>query len=178
MEKLNLPTYSFNIKLIEQRKYIFDFIRKKFVLLTPEEWVRQNFLKYLVEEKKYPVSLIAVEKEFKLNKLSKRSDVIIYDKQGQPLLIVECKAASVKIDQKVFDQIARYNMTLKVDFLVITNGLDPKKYELTGNESRTASDMEKIKIKVYDKHKERYTYIDICTFYDQCIKGSSVTVSY
>ena len=124
MEKLNLPTYSFNIKLIEQRKYIFDFIRKKFVILTPEEWVRQNFLKYLVEEKKYPASLIFVEKEFKLNNLSKRSDAVVYDKSGNPVLIIECKATSVKIDQKVFDQITRYNMQLKVDFLVITNGLE------------------------------------------------------
>ncbi|PLX19383.1 MAG: restriction endonuclease subunit R, partial [Marinilabiliales bacterium] len=74
MKSLNLPTYSFNIKLIEQIKYIFDFIRKKFVILTPEEWVRQNFLRYLVEEKKYPASLIAVEKEFTLNNLSKRTD--------------------------------------------------------------------------------------------------------
>jgi hypothetical protein len=124
MEKLNLPTYSFNIKLIEQRKYIFDFIRKKFVILTPEEWVRQNFLKYLVEEKKYPASLIVVEKEFKLNNLSKRSDAVLYNKMGNPLLIVECKASSVKIDQKVFDQIARYNMKLKVELLVVTNGLE------------------------------------------------------
>jgi hypothetical protein len=123
MESLNLPTYSFNLKLIEQRKYIFDFIRKKFVLLTPEEWVRQNFLKYLVEEKKYPASLIIVEKEFKLNNLSKRSDAVIYNKQGNPFIIVECKAPEVKIDQKVFDQIARYNMILKVDLLLITNGL-------------------------------------------------------
>jgi hypothetical protein len=124
MEKLNLPTYSFNIKLIEQRKYIFDFIRKKFVILTPEEWVRQNFLKYLVDEKKYPASLIFVEKEFKLNNLSKRSDAVIYNKKGNPVLIIECKATSVKVDQKVFDQIARYNMQLKVDFLIVTNGLE------------------------------------------------------
>ena len=123
MERLNLPTYSFNIKFKEQRKYIFDFIRKKYVLLTPEEWVRQNFLKYLVEEKKYPASLIAVEKEFKLNKLSKRSDVVVYNRLGQPFLIVECKATTVKIDQKVFDQIARYNMKLNVEYLVVTNGL-------------------------------------------------------
>jgi hypothetical protein len=124
MEKLNLPTYSFNIKLIEQRKYIFDFIRKKFVILTPEEWVRQNFLKYLVDEKKYPASLIFVEKEFKLNNLSKRSDAVIYNNKGNPVLIIECKATSVKIDQKVFDQIARYNIQLKVDFLIVTNGLE------------------------------------------------------
>ncbi|MEA2106607.1 MAG: type I restriction enzyme HsdR N-terminal domain-containing protein [Bacteroidota bacterium] len=124
MERLNLPTYSFNIKFIEQRKYIFDFIRKKYVLLTPEEWVRQNFLKYLVEEKKYPASLIAVEKEFKLNTLSKRSDAVVYNRLGQPFLIVECKATNVKMDQKVFDQIARYNMKLNVEYLVVTNGLE------------------------------------------------------
>ena len=124
MERLNLPTYSFNIKFKEQRKYIFDLIRKKYVLLTPEEWVRQNFLKYLVEEKKYPASLIAVEKEFKLNKLSKRSDVVVYNRLGQSFLIVECKATTVKIDQKVFDQIARYNMKLNVEYLVVTNGLE------------------------------------------------------
>ncbi|MDY6800728.1 MAG: type I restriction enzyme HsdR N-terminal domain-containing protein [Bacteroidota bacterium] len=123
MERLNLPTYSFNIKFKEQRKYIFDFIRKKYVLLTPEEWVRQNFLKYLVEEKKYPASLIAVEKEFKLNTLSKRSDAVVYNRLGQPFLIVECKATNVKIDQKVFDQIVRYNMKLNVEYLVVTNGL-------------------------------------------------------
>lgn len=124
MERLNLPTYSFNIKFKEQRKYIFDFIRKKYVLLTPEEWVRQNFLKYLVEEKKYPASLIVVEKEFKLNTLSKRSDVVVYNRLGQPFLIVECKATNVKMDQKVFDQIARYNMKLNVEYLVVTNGLE------------------------------------------------------
>ncbi|MEE4196900.1 MAG: type I restriction enzyme HsdR N-terminal domain-containing protein [Bacteroidales bacterium] len=124
MERLNLPTYSFNIKLKEQRKYIFDFIRKKYVLLTPEEWVRQNFLKYLVEEKNFPASLIAVEKEFKLNTLSKRGDAVVYDTSGKPFLIVECKATTVKIDQKVFDQIARYTMKLNVEFLVVTNGLE------------------------------------------------------
>lgn len=124
MKRLNLPTYSFNIKLIEQRKHIFDFIRKKFVILTPEEWVRQNFLRYLVEEKKYPASLIAVEKEFKLNNLSKRSDAVVYNKSGKPFLIIEFKSPDVKIDQKVFDQIARYNMKLKVDFLIVSNGID------------------------------------------------------
>jgi len=124
MDRLNLPTYSFNIKFKEQRKYIFDFIRKKYVLLTPEEWVRQNFLKYLVEEKKYPASLIAVEKEFKLNTLSKRSDAVVYNRLGQPFLIIECKATNVHINQKVFDQIARYNMKLNVEYLIVTNGLE------------------------------------------------------
>jgi hypothetical protein len=123
MESLNLPTYSFNIKFQEQRKYIFDTLRKKYVLLTPEEWVRQNFLKYLIEEKKYPASLISVEMEMKLNKLSKRCDAVVFDRNANPVLIVECKAASVKINQAVFEQIARYNMQLKVNYLIVTNGL-------------------------------------------------------
>ena len=123
MENLNLPSYSFNIKIIEQRKYIFDFLRRKFVILTPEEWVRQNFLRYLVDEKNYSKTLIAVEKEFKLNSLSKRCDAIVYNRKGKPVLIVECKAASVNINQSVFDQIVRYNMKLNVDFLIVTNGL-------------------------------------------------------
>jgi hypothetical protein len=124
MESLNLPTYSFNIKFQEQRKYIFDTLRKKYVLLTPEEWVRQNFLKYLIEEKKYPASLIFVEMEFKLNTLSKRCDAVVFNRNGEPALIVECKAASVKIDQIVFEQIARYNMQLQVNYLIVTNGLN------------------------------------------------------
>jgi len=124
MESLNLPTYSFNIKFQEQRKYIFDTLRKKYVLLTPEEWVRQNFLKYLIEEKKYPASLIFVEMEMKLNKLSKRCDAVVFNRNANPVLIVECKAASVKIDQIVFEQIARYNMQLQVNYLIVTNGLN------------------------------------------------------
>ena len=123
MERLNLPTYSFNIKLIDQRKYIFDSIRKKFVVLTPEEWVRQNFIRFLIDDKKYPASLIAVEMEFKVNNLSKRSDAVVYDKVGSPFLIMEFKAPKVKIDQKVFDQVARYIMKLKAKYFIVTNGL-------------------------------------------------------
>jgi len=123
MESLNLPTYSFNIKFQGQRKYIFDTLRKKYVLLTPEEWVRQNFLKFLTENKNYPASLIFVEMEFKLNTLSKRCDAVVFNRSGNPILIVECKAPSVKIDKLVFEQIARYNMQLKVDYLIVTNGL-------------------------------------------------------
>ena len=123
MESLNLPTYSFNIKFQGQRKYIFDTLRKKYVLLTPEEWVRQNFLKFLTENKNYPASLIFVEMEFKLNTLSKRCDAVVFNRSGNPFLIVECKAPNVKIDKLVFEQIARYNMQLKVDYLIVTNGL-------------------------------------------------------
>ena len=123
MNKLNLPEYSFRLSKKGEQITIFDPLRKKNVVLTPEEWVRQNFLQYLIIEKKYPGSLIKVEMGLKLNKLSKRSDIVVFSKQGKPLLLVECKAPSVKITQKVFDQIARYNMSLQVNFLIVTNGL-------------------------------------------------------
>ncbi|RLD61179.1 MAG: restriction endonuclease subunit R [Bacteroidetes bacterium] len=123
MEKLELPEYQFKIKTSAGKKEIFDRIRKKYVVLTPEEWVRQNFIAYLVEEKNYPASLISVETGLKLFKVKKRSDILIYQNTGKPIMIVECKAAKVKIDQNVFDQIARYNMALKVNYLVVTNGL-------------------------------------------------------
>ena len=124
MEKLNLPSYNFNIKLEEQRKLIFDSIRKKYVVLTPEEWVRQNFISYLVEAKNYPKGLIAVEKKVDVNRMPKRSDIILYNNKAIPIMIVECKASSVKISQDTFNQIARYNMKLQVKYLVVTNGLN------------------------------------------------------
>ncbi|MGQ1908509.1 type I restriction enzyme HsdR N-terminal domain-containing protein [Marinifilum sp. RC60d5] len=123
MENLNLPTYSFKLKFDLQRKLIFDSIRKKYVVLTPEEWVRQNFIRYLVEEKGYPDSLIAVEKKVDVNLLPQRSDIVFYNKNANPVIIVECKSTKIKITQEVFNQIARYNMKLRVPFLVVTNGL-------------------------------------------------------
>jgi len=123
MEGLNLPTYSFNIKLIEGLKYIFDEIRKKFVRLTPEEWVRQNFIKFLNEEKKYPKSLIGIEIQIDLNQTVKRCDIVVYNRNAEPVLIVECKASDVKLNQSAFDQVARYNMKLKVNYLIVTNGM-------------------------------------------------------
>jgi len=124
MEKLNLPTYNFNIKLEGQRKLIFDSIRKKYVVLTPEEWVRQNFISYLVEDKNYSRGLIAVEKKVDVNRMPQRSDIVLYNNKAVPIMIVECKAASVKISQDTFNQIARYNMKLQVPYLVVTNGLN------------------------------------------------------
>jgi len=123
MQALNLPPYQFKLKNNGAKSHIFDAIRKKYVVLTPEEWVRQNFLQYLILDKKYPASLIAVEAGLKYNQLQKRMDVLIYDKQGSPHLMVECKAPEVKITQDVFDQVARYNMVFKVKYLVVTNGL-------------------------------------------------------
>jgi hypothetical protein len=123
MQALNLPPFQFKLKQAGIRQQIFDAIRKKYVVLTPEEWVRQNFIQYLIQNKNFPTSLIAVEAGLKINQLKKRMDVLVYDKQGMPHLMVECKAPNVKISQDTFDQIARYNMVFKVKYLVVTNGL-------------------------------------------------------
>ena len=124
MQKLNLPEQTFRFKKEETKTYIFDDFRKKFVVLTPEEWVRQNFLMYLTNELDFPKLLISVEAGLKLYQRIKRTDIVVYDKQGSPVLIVECKAPEIKIDEKVFDQIVRYNMALQVNYLIVTNGLN------------------------------------------------------
>lgn len=104
------------------KEFIFDEVRKRWILLTPEEWVRQNFLQYLTQIKKYPAALIAVEKEIKLGELKKRFDILVYDKDTKPWMIVECKEMNVQLDKAVLDQALRYNMSLNVPYLVITNG--------------------------------------------------------
>ena len=123
MIKLNFPTYPFRFKNSENKVSIFDEIRKKFIILTPEEWVRQHVVHYLINEKKYPKSLINVEKVLTINKLRKRYDVVVFNPDGSIHILVECKAPEVKISQATFDQIARYNMTMKARFLNVTNGL-------------------------------------------------------
>lgn len=124
MQALNLPTYKFKIKSNENKYAIFDIIRKKYVLLSPEEWVRQHLIHYLIEEKNYPISLISVERKLIINTLTMRTDILIFNKNGLPHIIVECKAPSVKITQKAFDQIARYNLKLKANYLIVSNGLE------------------------------------------------------
>jgi hypothetical protein len=123
MQKLNLPSFQFKLKSSKNKQLIFDIIRKKFVVLTPEEWVRQNLIHFLIKEKNYPISLISCEKQLLVNKLKKRFDLLIYGPNGTPILIIECKSPKVKISQDTFDQIARYNMELKSEFLVVSNGI-------------------------------------------------------
>ncbi len=123
MQKLNLPVYNARMKEEEGKSFIFDIIRKKYVVLTPEEWVRQNFIHYLIHEKKYSGSLMAVEKRVVVNGQPQRFDLLIYSRNGQPHLIAEFKAPSQKISQNAFDQAVRYNMALKVNFIIISNGL-------------------------------------------------------
>ncbi|MBK6379912.1 MAG: type I restriction enzyme HsdR N-terminal domain-containing protein [Chitinophagaceae bacterium] len=122
MIKIEYPPYQPKIKEENGRELIFDEFRKRWIVLTPEEWVRQNFLQYLTQTKKYPASLIAVEKEIKLGELKKRFDIVVYDKNSKPWMIVECKEMNVSLDKSVLDQILRYNISLDVPYLVITNG--------------------------------------------------------
>ena len=124
MQDLNFPTYSFRLKNRENKTHIFDVVRKKFVVLQPEEWVRQHCIQYLIQEKNYPISLINVEKVVLINGLKKRYDIAVFDSNGSLVLVVECKAPKVKISQTTFDQIARYNLTLKAHYLMVTNGLN------------------------------------------------------
>ncbi|WP_395047000.1 type I restriction enzyme HsdR N-terminal domain-containing protein [Flavobacterium sp.] len=124
MQKLNFPTYTFRFKNSENKVFIFDEIRKKFVILTPEEWVRQNVVRFLLEEKKYPKSYINVEKLIKIGGLSKRYDIVVFEPNGKIFLLIECKAPEVPISQNTFDQIARYNMVLEAEYLMVTNGLN------------------------------------------------------
>ena len=122
MKELNLPAYQFKIKEEEGKTKIFDASRKKYVQLTPEEWVRQNFIQFLIQEKKYPASLIAIEKEIYLGELKKRCDIVVYDRNSLPWMIIECKAMNMAVNAKVVDQILRYHITLPAQYLVITNG--------------------------------------------------------
>ena len=124
MLQLNFPAYNFRLKNNENKVHIFDVIRKKFVVLQPEEWVRQHLVQYLITEKKYPLSLINVEKQLEINGLKKRYDVVVFNSKGNIEILVECKAPKINIDQSTFDQIARYNMNLKANYLIVTNGLE------------------------------------------------------
>ena len=124
MQKLNFPSYSFRFKNSENKIAIFDEIRKKFILLTPEEWVRQHVVQYLLQDKNYPKSYINIEKLIKVNELNKRYDIVVYQPNGELFLLIECKAPEVKISQQTFDQIARYNLVLNAKYLMVSNGLN------------------------------------------------------
>ena len=124
MIKLNFPTYNFRFKNSENKVSIFDTIRKKFVILQPEEWVRQHCIQFLIQNKNYPQSLINVEKELIINSLKKRYDIVVFNPDGSIHLIVECKAPKININQATFDQIARYNLELNATYLMVTNGLN------------------------------------------------------
>ncbi len=124
MRKLNLPKYPFSVRRQDDRLFIFDEFRKKWLVLTPEEWVRQHLLMFLTRQKGYPVSLIAIEKQVKVNQQPQRFDAVIYTPNGTPLAIIECKAANVPINEDTINQILRYNAVIQAPFLILSNGLD------------------------------------------------------
>jgi hypothetical protein len=123
METLNFERYPLQLKNKENKRYIFDIIRKKDIVLTPEEWVRQHCIHFLIKEKKYPLGLINVEKKIEVFGTTKRYDIVVYNSLGKVHLLVECKAPSIQINQKVFDQIAQYNLSLNSRYLMVSNGL-------------------------------------------------------
>jgi hypothetical protein len=136
LKQLNLPQYSFKISGKEGEEMILDPLRRKFVKLSPEEWVRQNFIQYLVNEGKYPAGLIGVEVSINLNKLKRRVDVLVHNRAGIPVMAIECKAPEISLNDKVFDQIVCYNMELKVPYIIVTNGLDHFACKIFHDENR------------------------------------------
>ncbi len=120
---LNLPPYGFQTRTRGGKEEIFDPLRRKYVRLTPEEWVRQHFAQFLIRERGVPAGLLAVEKAFTYQGMARRADLVAHDRQGRPLLMAECKAPEVPISQATFDQVARYNKVLAAPYLVVTNGL-------------------------------------------------------
>jgi hypothetical protein len=136
MQPLQFPSYNFRLKNRQNKPFIFDQIRKKFVSLTPEEWVRQHVVHYLIDAKAYPLSHINVEKQILLNGLKKRYDIVLFNSDGTIHLLVECKAPKVEITQNTFDQIASYNLNLDATYLMVTNGLKHYYCQMLKNEEK------------------------------------------
>lgn len=139
LKKLNFPVFDFQIKTVEGKLMIFDGLRKKFVRLTSEEWVRQHMLLFLLQNKKYPRALIKVESGLKYNKLNKRSDILTYDNAGQPFLVIECKSPDISLDENVMYQVSAYAKSLDVKYIGVTNGLDHYFWEVEKSSGNTVA---------------------------------------
>lgn len=135
MTELNLPPFEYKVKKIDEKLYIFDIIRRKFLLITPEEWVRQHVLHWLINHHHYPKSLIRTESGLQYNQLAKRTDILVYNRNGLPFMLVECKASFVPLTQQVLEQAIRYNAILKAPYLLISNGLDHLLFEICQGEA-------------------------------------------
>ncbi len=123
MDSLIFPPFEYRINQIHGKKAVFDILRRKYIILTPEEWVRQHLIHYLINHMKYPKSLISVEDGMKVNKMTKRSDAIVFDREGGLFLVVECKSTKIKLTQKSMDQLSIYNQHYRAEYLALTNGL-------------------------------------------------------
>ena len=145
MVVISYPEPDFRIKKEEGKDFVFDRLRKKWLLLTPEEWVRQNFVQYLLKVKNYPASLIAIEKELLLGELKKRFDILVYDTGHKPWMMIECKASSVKLDERVLQQVLRYNISVPVNYIVITNGSYTYAWQRKENNLELINDLPDIK---------------------------------
>jgi len=145
VRKLNLPLFEFKIKKENNNTIIFDKIRKKWIILTPEEWVRQNFISYILD-KNYPKSLINCEKVFYINKVTKRYDIVVYDSSGDVEILVECKSYDVNLIKEHFDQVMRYNLELKSKYVIVSNGLKHFYFEFDESE------------KIYKQKKDLISY--------------------
>jgi len=141
MQKLNLPSFDYKLTEIGGKAHIFDIIRRKYVQITPEEWVRQHVLHWLINHYQYPKSLIRTESGMKYNQLMKRTDILIYDREGNPFLLVECKAPHIKCSETVLNQALQYNATLKAPYLLITNGLEHFGFEIKDDSHRPFEQM-------------------------------------
>ena len=141
MIAVNYPEPDFRIKEKEEKKFLFDPIRKIWVSITDEEWVRQNFIQYLTRELYYPVSLIAVEKEIQLGELKKRFDILVYNKDHEPWMLIECKAPEINLDEKTFLQVLRYHLSVPCSYLIITNGHYTYGWEKIGGELKEIKEM-------------------------------------
>lgn len=124
MQQLNFPQYDLSVKRNGDKLQIYDIIRKKWIILTPEEWVRQHVVHFLITEKEFPLSLVAVEKTLKVNQLNKRFDIVVFGQNGLPLVLIECKAPEVKLTENTLHQALRYNSVLQAPFIILSNGMD------------------------------------------------------
>lgn len=136
MQKLNFPTFAFRFKITENKTFIFDRIRKKFLLLTPEEWVRQHWVYFLLDIQQIPISMLSLEKTFVVGQRKKRFDLVVYQKNGSLWMLIECKQALVGITQLVFDQIQQYQTTLNANYMVVSNGINHHIFENKLNENK------------------------------------------
>jgi len=138
-KKLSFPSFEFRIEKINDKLMIFDVLRKKSVRLTPEEWVRQHLIRYLIEYRQYPKSMIKVESGLKYNKLLKRSDILVFGQDGNPFMVIECKSPDSKLDDKVIHQVAAYSHSLQVKYIGISNGLKHYCWEIDQDNQSTRS---------------------------------------